>query len=226
MNIAVYGGSGRMGAVFCDYAATKGHSVFVVDKKSPTLDIPFYSRLEDIIQSVDVVVDFSSPQGLNEIIPTAERFHKPLVSGTTGISNDMMIRLKKAGEIIPIIYAPNFSLGITLIKILLKNIPQELLKEFNIHIEEIHHKNKKDKPSGTAKMLGEILGNPEISSIRVGGERGVHKIYFYGEDEAIELSHRSVSRIIFARGALTAAQFIVNLPPGIYTTEELWTGKK
>lgn len=75
-------------------------------------------------------------------------------------------------------------------------------------------------------MLGEILGNPDISSIRIGDERGVHKVYFYGEDEVIELSHRAVSRIIFARGALTAAQLIINLPPGVYTMEELWTGKK
>ena len=226
MNIAVYGGSGRMGTVFCDYAVKKGHSVFVIDKQTPKLNIPFYSRLEDVIPSVDTVVDFSSPQGLNEIIPTIERFHKPLVSGTTGIGNDVMTKLKEAGKIIPILYAPNFSMGITLIKILLKNIPQELLREFDIHIEEIHHKNKKDKPSGTAKMLGEILVNPEISSIRVGDERGIHKIYFYGEDEVIELSHRAVSRIIFARGALAAAELIINMPPGFYTMEALWTGKK
>ncbi len=226
MDIGVYGGSGRMGTVFSRYAKEKGHNIFIIDRKSPELNMPFYKDIKEIINSIDVVVDFSSPDALNNLIPIAEQFQKPLVSGTTGIDDNIMARLREAGKVIPVLYAPNFSLGIMLIQMLLHNIPKSLLNEFNIYIEEIHHKNKKDKPSGTAKMLAKMLNNPEILSVRIGDEKGTHRIYFYGEDEVIELSHRAVSRIIFAKGALKAAELIIDKPPGFYTMEELWTGRK
>jgi len=226
MNIGVYGGSGRMGKICAQYAKEKGQGVFIIDRKRCELNLPFYTNIKEIISSIDVVIDFSTPNALNGLIPIVEQFHKPLVSGTTGIDNNIMLKLKSAGKNIPVLYAPNFSMGILLIQILLKNIPKNLFREFEIYIEEIHHKNKKDKPSGTAILLGKILNNPEILSIRIGDEKGIHKIYLYGEDEVIELSHRANSRIIFAKGAVKSAELIVNKPPGFYTMEALWTGKQ
>ena len=183
----------------------------------------------DKIQDCDVVVDFSHPDALNKIIDECVLSKKPLVIGTTGLSNEDFEVINRASRTIPILYASNFSKGILDLK---KSILSFLLKsdeEYHCEIEEVHHNQKTDFPSGTAVDIREFINQNDkkklvkslkITSLRRGNIFGIHKIIFKNNVECLEFKHEALSREVFASGALAAARKIIELSPNLYSIDE------
>ncbi len=171
-----------------------------------------------------VIIDFSSPEGTKSALFSALQHKLPLVIGTTGLSEEIREQIQTASTSIPILISPNFSFGIALLLKMMPEIVRYMKKtSWNCKIVESHHRHKKDAPSGTALRLAEALdlNKGEIESIRTGELIGEHRIFFNLEGETIELRHEALSRTAFAKGALMAANFLVNKPAGIYTSSDL-----
>lgn len=162
----------------------------------------------------DVLIDVSSPLSLLENLSAM----KPIVIGTTGHSDFSII--EQAAKTLPIFYAPNFSLGIAL----MRKVAAEIATRFpsDIDLIETHHTQKKDAPSGTALLLSKIAPNTRIHSIRSGKIIGEHTLLFNTAEERITLSHETHSRDAYARGALAAAHFLAHKPPGLYGMDNLF----
>lgn len=195
----------------------------------------------DEIQDVDVAIDFSYPGNLTMVLESALRRNLPLVIGTTGLTSEQQAEIKAASAQIPIVWANNFSTGVTVLCRLAKMAAQALGEEFDVEIVETHHKLKEDAPSGTAKALLSAVdpegeydrvygreGRPGkrgreigVHAVRGGTVAGEHSVKFFGQLEEIELRHRADSREIFARGALRAAAFVVDAKPGLYDMEDV-----
>ena len=198
----------------------------------------------DEIADVDVMIDFSYPGNLTAVIDSAVRRKIPLVIGTTGLTKEQGEAIRAASAQIPIVWANNFSTGVTVLCRLARMAAQALGDEFDVEIVETHHKLKEDAPSGTAKALlaavdpdGEYdrvygrEGRPGkrgkeigVHAVRGGTVAGEHSVMFFGQLEEIELRHRADSREIFARGALRAAAFVKNAQPGLYDMENVLFG--
>ena len=237
MRIAVIG-HGRMGRMI-DTVCAQGGDVEVVG---------FVGRgacasLDDIAD-LDAAVDFSYPGNLTMLLESAVRRRLPLVIGTTGLSDAQGGQIRAASAQIPIVWADNFSVGVTVLCRLTRTAAEALGGAFDVEITETHHNQKADAPSGTAKMLlravdpaGELPvrygreGRPgprgrEIGmhSLRGGTVAGEHSVFFFGQLEELELRHRADSREIFARGALQAAAFAAAAKPGLYDMEDVLFG--
>ncbi|MBX2988074.1 MAG: 4-hydroxy-tetrahydrodipicolinate reductase [Bdellovibrionaceae bacterium] len=171
-------------------------------------------------KSVDIWIDFSSPEGFDEILKKAVKAGTPLVSGTTGLSAKQKDALKKAGRKIPVLWASNMSLGVAVLNEAIRLFSR--LEGFDFQIEEIHHNRKKDRPSGTALTLQETLREavggkiPDVLSMRGGGVFGVHKVWAFSEEEVLMFEHQALNRAVFARGALAAARWLAGRPAGLY----------
>ena len=187
----------------------------------------------DLKAKVDVVIDFSSPDGTALITAWCQKNKVALVSGTTGLSPLQEKELVIASKEIPVFRSPNMSLGLNGMIEALKTFCQEF-SEGEVVIEETHHKNKKDSPSGTAKLLHHIVREnvkPEVKvsepvSFRVGEVFGVHKVSFIGGGEVVNFEHQALSRGIFAQGAIHAAKWLVGKGPGLYSMEDMLRGQK
>jgi 4-hydroxy-tetrahydrodipicolinate reductase len=187
-----------------------------------------------------VVVDFSLPSALNELTRLAARQKVALVSGTTGVSD--LGPLDEAAAQIPVLWAPNMSLGIQVLSELAAEAARRLGPDFDIEITEVHHKRKVDSPSGTAVRLGEavrevrplrpVSGRQGIVGARPSDELGVfalrggdvigdHTVYLFGPGERLELTHRATNRDLFAIGALRAARWIAGKPARRYTLADV-----
>lgn len=239
MRIAVIG-NGRMGRMI-DAVCAQDEAFEVAGFVGPGA----CESLEEIEQA-DVAIDFSYPGNLQDMLENAMRRHMPLVIGTTGLSAQQGDAIRAAASVIPIVWANNFSTGVTVLTRLARMAAEALGGEFDIEITETHHNKKEDAPSGTAKMLlsavdpqGEYTvvngreGRPgkrghEIGmhALRGGTVAGEHSVHFFGQMEEIELRHRADSREIFARGALRAAKFAVQAKPGLYDMEDVLFGGK
>lgn len=172
-------------------------------------------------EEADVLIDFSSSAITLDVLASAQKWQKPLVMGTTGLSEEQMQHLVEASKKIPILYSANFSIGIALMMRLLNAIKDEPYFS-SIKIIDTHHVHKKDAPSGTALRLKEALGDAvQIESIREGEVIGRHEVVFEMEDEALVIKHEAFSRILFGRGALLAAKFIIKKPPGLYNINDV-----
>jgi 4-hydroxy-tetrahydrodipicolinate reductase len=177
----------------------------------------------------DVVIDFSLPELTDEVIGWCEKNSKPLVCGVTGLVERAHLHFLEASKRIPILWAPNMSLGVAVVARMLSNFSQ--LEDFEFQIEELHHKRKKDRPSGTALFLQERLQEslkkaverplPDPLSIRGGGIFGIHRVWAMGEEEMITIEHTAMNRRVFARGALRAAQWIQGKAPGLYRMDDM-----
>lgn len=176
-------------------------------------------------EQTDVVIDFSLPEATDGVLDWCARNGKPLVSGVTGISDAQKLKFQASSQIIPVLWAPNMSIGVAVLARMLTAL--KYLEGFDFQIEELHHNRKKDKPSGTALMLQERLkaatsaAAPEPLAIRGGGIFGIHRIWAMGEEELITLEHTAMNRRVFARGALRAAQWILGRPPAMYRIDDL-----
>ncbi len=193
----------------------------------------------------DVLLDFSSPAGLRTSLDRAVSASIPLVIGTTGLIEEHEGLIAEGAKLIPVLRAPNTSLGIALLSDLVERAAGALRGDrWDVEIVEAHHRRKADAPSGTALQLGRAVergrgGNaPEeigrggtglaraagsigYSAVRGGTVPGDHDVMFLGPDERLVLSHRAESRAIFARGALAAARFIHGKPAGLYTMRDV-----
>jgi 4-hydroxy-tetrahydrodipicolinate reductase len=223
INIAVIGISGKMGKTLL--SELKNHPEFNLVggiNKSLKMDIaiPIYPSIKELLKNItpDVIIDFSTPASLATIPANSQL---PLVIGTTGYTKKDFALLKKLAKTRPIFYSANFSLGIAILRTIARQITA-FLPSFQTEIIEAHHKNKKDKPSGTAlKLLEDVKKNTPIHSIRAGNIIGEHEILFIGDNERLHIKHEALSRDIFAQGALMAAHFILNKQKGLYFMEDL-----
>ena len=180
------------------------------------------------IEGCDVVIDFSAADATAEVCAECAQHRKPLVLGTTGQNDAQKESVAAAAGVIPIVFAANFSVGVNTLFALARRAAQLLGSDFDLDVIEMHHRTKKDAPSGTAKRLMEILqevrkpmGEIAAQSIRAGDIVGDHTVILAGPGERLELTHRASSRETFAVGALRAARWALAQPPGLYDMEDV-----
>jgi 4-hydroxy-tetrahydrodipicolinate reductase len=245
--VLINGALGHMGqAVLAALKAADGDLVPAVGIDLQTGDFPgaLFASAEAVDVPFDIAIDFSRPQATMAVLELCLREGKPLVTGTTGLGEAEMSRLKEAAKTIPVFYSRNMSLGVNLQLALVRAATRVLGSAFDPEIVETHHNLKVDAPSGTALMLAEaiegardgeselVFGRHEtnkrrdkkeigIHSLRGGNKAGEHSVYFLGTDEEIVITHRAGSKRVFADGALTAAAFLLDREPGFYTMENV-----
>jgi 4-hydroxy-tetrahydrodipicolinate reductase len=215
------GAAGRMGKTISDLA--NGDSEIDVVGQCDLGD-----PIEPAMKNCDVAIDFSNADAITEISAAALQHRKPLVIGTTGHSQEQRRLIEETAQSLPVVFASNFSIGVNVLFWLTRKAAEQFGGDFDAEIIETHHKMKKDAPSGTAKTLAEVLKATKktqteisIQSIREGDVVGEHTVIFRGPSERLELTHRAASREIFARGALRAAKWIINQPPGLYSMQDV-----
>jgi len=175
----------------------------------------------------DVLVDFSAPAAIETSLERAVSSGVPILVGTTGLDQAADQHISEASRKVAVLRAANTSLGVALLADLVERAAEVLGRDWDIQISEAHHRNKADAPSGTALMLGAVAqcarGSGEIgfASLRGGTVAGDHDVMFLGPDERLILSHRAETRMIFARGALAAAAFLVGRPAGLYSMRDV-----
>ncbi len=213
------GAAGRMGKTVFDLAQSDREI-----KIAAQCDLG--DSIEPAMKNCDVAIDFSQADSIEEICRATSQHGKSLVIGTTGHSQQQRKTIEDTAHSVPIVSASNFSVGVNVLFWLTQKAAELLGQDFNPEIVETHHKMKKDAPSGTAKTLDNILKavrNSEIpiQSIREGDVVGEHTVIFRGPGESLELTHRASNRGIFALGALRAAKWIINKPPGLYSMQDV-----
>jgi 4-hydroxy-tetrahydrodipicolinate reductase len=213
----------------------------------PEVGVPIGSDLAAAARAADVVIDFTSHFGTAGNAPRCAEWGTALVVGTTGLSAEEVAELRQAAERIPIVYAPNMSLGVNLLFALVEQAAAALRgKGYDIEIVERHHRLKKDAPSGTALGLAEAAARgyewdleqtrkdgrsghegerPQaeigMHAVRGGDIVGDHTVLFAAEGECIELSHRATTRDTFALGALRAASWVAGRTAGLYSMKDV-----
>lgn len=212
-----------------------------IDRTETTLEggIPIKQSGEELMPQSDLVIDFSLPQGAAAIAQSCLQLRKPLITGTTGLSPEQQKSIEDLSKIAPVVQASNFSIGINLMNRLIETAAQILKGAADVEIIEIHHRHKKDAPSGTALTLGrtlaQALGLDEKSfqfgrrggqlkreneiafhSLRGGSVVGEHQVHFLCEYENITITHQAFSRAVFVDGVMKAVQWIGSQPPGLY----------
>ena len=194
----------------------------------------------------DVVVDFSTPEATLSAIEICRQQRKGVVIGTTGFTPEQRQQIEAAAKEIPICQSANFSVGVNVVLKLLQQAAQVLGDEYDVEIIEAHHRAKVDSPSGTALRMGEVVaralgrdlranavygreGNTGardrkaigFATVRGGDVIGDHTVLFLGEGERVEISHKASNRSNFALGALRAAQWLQDKPPGLYDMQDV-----
>ncbi len=202
-------------------------------------------NLEEVIEAPDVLIEFTGPQATVEHVKAAAARKKAMVIGTTGLDAGQMEIMREAAKRIPILMAPNMSVGVNLLLKLLPVVAQSLGKGYDIEIIEAHHRMKKDAPSGTALKLAEVIatalgvdlgqvatygregiapraeGEIGLHAVRGGGIVGDHSVKFVNDGEEIEITHRAFSRQTFALGAVRGAKFVARQEPGLYSMQDV-----
>ena len=238
VRVLLVGAKGRMGQAIA--AAAEAADVVIVAALDQGDD------LTKEIDACEAVVDFSHPSATDAICHACLGAGKPLVVGTTGHSTEERALLEKAAQSLPVVFSPNFSVGVNALFWLTRKAAEMLGPDFDLEIVKTHHRLKKDAPSGTARRLAEILCEVRgldytknvahgregligerpaaeigVHSIRAGDVVGDHTVTFAGRGERLELTHKASSRETFAAGALRAAKWVVGRPVGLYTMEDV-----
>lgn len=214
--LLVHGASGRMGKAVIECAQTNANISVITG----------VSRFNKLSAGGDVVIDFSLPVALDELLKFCVIQRIPLVSGTTGYSLEQKKQMEQASESIPILWSANMSFGVHLFVKMMKEFRH--VSEWNFGITETHHIHKKDAPSGTALWLKQELDGavgkttPAPKSIREGEIVGEHEVLGVGPMEEIQLIHRATDRRVFANGSIKAAEWLVNQKPGLYSLGDLF----
>ena len=216
IDYGLIGYKGRLGKEVKDLFSSKGNSLVY------TSDIDG----ENFTSTPRVMIDCSLPDALKKNIETVKRFNSPFIIAVTGLSESQMESLKRLSETVPVVQSYNFSVGIQVLLNLTKTA-SALLNDWDIEISETHHRNKKDKPSGTAKMIKNIFEGKDInvSSLRLGGIPGDHSVEFGGMGETLKISHHAISRRTFAEGILKSAEFIMDKKKGFYSFTDVVFGE-
>lgn len=224
---ALIGSSGKMGLEII--AASEENielSYFVSRKKSADKKVVLLKDLS--AKKIDLVIDFSNPEAMILALKWCVKNKISFLSGTTGLTKDQEKEVIMAAKVIPVFWASNFSVGVALVTDMLKVFSK--YSDFDFQIEEVHHRHKKDRPSGTAKTLQATLEKlvgkdlPEPASIRGGGIFGIHKIWAMSSSETITIEHSALNRSVFAEGAVRAALWLAEQKPGNYTMNDLLKG--
>jgi 4-hydroxy-tetrahydrodipicolinate reductase len=226
-----------------------GHAIAAAAEAADAIIVAALDQGDDLTKEIDAceaVIDFSHPSATGEICRVCLGAGKPLVIGTTGHSAEERASLEKTAKSLPVVFSPNFSVGVNALFWLTRKAAEMLGPDFDLEIVETHHRLKKDAPSGTAKKLAEILCEVRkldyaknvahgreglvgqrpaaeigVHSIRGGDVVGDHTVTFAGRGERLELTHKASSRETFAVGALRAAKWIVGRPAGLYSMEDV-----
>ena len=197
---------------------------------------------EDAFKKTDLIIDFTIPKCTLEVLKIASKLKKKVVIGTTGFNRSQESQIKKYSKKIPILKAGNMSLGVNLLMYLTEITSKSLNEDYLSKIFEVHHKHKLDYPSGTALMLGKGIANGKsknlysmigkkflnkktfpygkkinFNSVRKGEIIGVHEVMFSSGKEIITLNHEAFDRALYSEGALTAAKWLMNKKPGLYS---------
>ena len=242
LKIILSGCQGHMGQVITKLVEEQENTMIVagVDLVANTnAPYPIYNNFQDIKETADVIIDFSHPSVLENLLAFSVEKQIPAVIATTGLSCCQVEQIEKASQKVALFYSGNMSLGINLLAALVKKAAQILGDRADIEIVEAHHNQKIDAPSGTANMLldAAIEGLDKemvpvydrhsrrqkrekneigMHSIRGGTIVGEHQVIFAGKDEVVTLSHSAHSKEVFAVGAVKAAIFLANKPPRLY----------
>ena len=260
MKICIAGACGRMGQRILEMAAAADDievgSAFDLPEQAGTAlvygaaesggVITLSGSAKDAIVDADVLIDFTHADVCVGNVRAAADRGKAAVVGTTGLSQEQQQEIKVLAEEVPVVFAPNMSVGVNVLFKLVSQAAQALGLDYNVEITEIHHNQKKDSPSGTAVRLAELAAEAldldyakdaihgrqgnlgarprrEIGmhSLRGGDVAGEHTVVFIGEGERIELTHRAHNRDNFARGSLIAARFVMTADPGLYDMQDV-----
>lgn len=252
INLLLSGCTGGMGGSVTKLVDSKLYDVNIVcgisSIKNYTYNYPVYKTYDsipaDIVKNIHVILDFSHPSLLKDILKFSIKNKTPIVLCTTGYSKDNMKDIKEASKKTPIFLSRNMSFGINLVRQLISQINKTTLQNYNIEIIEKHHNNKVDAPSGTALLfasdinaildneyklnvgrnnMNEKRDNKEIGihSIRCGNIRGEHEIILCSGDEEIIISHKAYSREVFSKSAINAVKFIRYKDEGIFTIKDI-----
>jgi 4-hydroxy-tetrahydrodipicolinate reductase len=248
MNVILHGCNGRMGQVVANLISQTPDMKIVcgIDRNSSTVKHPFpvYDSFLKEVEDADVVIDFSYHTCIYDLLQFGKSRKIPLVICTTGFTEEEKGLIVEASKIIPVLHSGNMSVGINLVLELVKKAADSLYGDFDIEIVEKHHNQKVDAPSGTALMIADAINetiNNEgeyvyerasvkkkrkkeeigMHAIRGGTIVGEHEVIFAGPDEIIEIKHTALSRNLFAHGAIRAARFLHNQPPGLYSMKNV-----
>lgn len=216
---AGFPGLALVGAIASKDSAMLGRDSGVTAGGAPNY-LPITSNLGTVLPRAHVVIDFSTAEATRENLHACRAARKPLLIGATGFAAGLESEFAAAAHDIPLLIAPNTSLGVTLLIELVRTAARAL-PGFDIGITETHHREKRDAPSGTALSLAAAIregreGEIPISSIREGEVVGEHTVHFVGAAEQLRLTHRALERGIFARGALAAGLWLASQPAGRY----------
>ncbi len=261
INILIVGAAGRMGQSLIQEIVADKDLVLMAAIDHKTSDklgrdageafgiltgIKIDHDISKVISSADVLIDFTRPEASLEYLKLCEAHRVKHVIGTTGFSDQEKQKILNASKNIPIVFAPNMSVGVNLLISLVEKATYALKDEFDIEIIEAHHRRKIDAPSGTALRLGEVIAKASgrdlkkvaqydrsgnkgerkeatigFSVIRGGDIVGDHTVLFAGSGECIELTHKASSRATFAKGALRAAKFLSHQKTGLFDMQNV-----
>ncbi len=238
MKIAVAGMAGRMGCAIARIVAneTEGASLAggivraeeLAKTKAAFPSVAVSDNADEVLPLCDALIDFSAATATPMYAAAAVRHGKAFVSGVTGLDAATMEALREAGRKIPVLYSANMSLSLAVMRRLVEQAARMLKDcDYDVAILDIHHRMKKDSPSGTAKTLAAavVAGNsgakqPAFADIRAGYVVGEHEVMFAGQGEVVSLRHSVTDRDIFARGAVRAALWLGGRPAGFYGIDE------
>ncbi len=243
INIGVVGIAGRMGMSIA-LAALKTPNVnlqagsehkrhkllgkdigYLIGKKK--LDLKVTCNSDEFFKNIDVAIEFGLEKATQEYLLAAKQHQKAFVSGSTALSKKTLDLMKNVSSHIPVFWSPNMSLGANLLKGLSEKAAVKLGSDFDIDITDLHHKHKKDIPSGTALLIKEAIEKNlkenkipkkmiKVAAFRSGDSTGEHSVIFSGEGERLEIKHISSSRNIFSFGVIKIAGWIYGKKPGFY----------
>ena len=239
INVLINGINGKMGQVLLN-------EINNTDNIEVVAGISRNDNPNDVKEKVDVIIDFSTPEGTFKILDYAKTNKIPVVIATTGFNKEQQDKILEYSKDIPIFQSSNMSFEINLMCDLVAKLATQLTNS-DIEIVETHHRNKLDAPSGTALMIANSINDAKnnemefmydrhsvrqkrkdneigISSIRGGTEVGKHTVYFFGDNESFEITHTVNSRSIFAKGSIKAAEYLINQPEGFYNMKDLIRG--
>jgi len=251
INLAISGCLGRMGRQLIKSSkSNKNFKIVALTENKTTnkkiVGINLDLNTELAFKKTDVIVDFTVPKCTLDILKIASKLNKRVVIGTTGFTQKEERVIQKYSKKIPILKAGNMSLGINLLMYLTEMASKSLNDQYLSKVYEVHHKHKKDYPSGTALMLGKGIANGKnknlynligkkflnkkyfpygkkinFNSIRKGKIIGEHEVTFSSGKEIIKLNHEAFDRALYSDGALTAAKWLINKKPGLYSMRDL-----
>ncbi len=250
VKVAVTGAAGRMGRTILSVCSEDPEVEVVGAVEAPgspavgsqVAGVTVTDSMEEAFSQAQVVIDFTVPEATVKALEVCRERGIAMVIGTTGLSPQQKEEVEEASRTIPIVFSPNMSVGVNLLFRLAQQVAKVLGEDYDVEIVEVHHRFKKDAPSGTALRLAEVIAealgrdldqcmttgrrgnvgerNPKeigVFAVRAGDVVGEHTVIFGGLGERIELVHRAHSRETFARGAVRAAKWVADKGPGLYT---------